>query len=58
MWDLLSRSGLALATFDADLGFDQGVVDLAAEGAGATVILNGAFTAGINHRGATADAEA
>ncbi|MNN86803.1 hypothetical protein D3C81_2042630 [compost metagenome] len=49
---------VGLGHVHANLGFDQRVVDLAAEGAGAAVILNGAFTAGVHHRGASADAEA
>jgi hypothetical protein len=49
---------IGLGNVHADLGVDQRVVDLAAEGAGAAVIFNRCFTAGVNHRGAAADAEA
>uniref|UniRef100_A0A1I7ZX06 Nitrite reductase n=1 Tax=Steinernema glaseri TaxID=37863 RepID=A0A1I7ZX06_9BILA len=40
------------------LGFDQRVVDLAAEGAGAAIVLDRVFAAGSNHRTAAGDAQA
>lgn len=48
---------IGLGDVNANLGINQGVVDFAAEGARAAVIFNRCFTAGVNHRGAAADAD-